>query len=203
MTTVTKDVVRDLLPIYLAGEASDDTKAVVEEFLAHDPELREQAAAQSANPLAQLSHTEGLESLELATLDRTRRLLNRKTWLFAFSLLFSLVPMSFEVKGGKIVHLLARDEPVAAIAWLVVALVGWAAYLGVCRQLSATGLQPQRTRTARFWWALTGALFGSSVMLIVWNWAGNAVWLRAIPPVSMFLALRLGEHWGQIERRAR
>jgi len=203
MTSVSKDVVRDLLPVYLAGEASNDTKVLVEDFLAHDPELRDQAAAQGANPLPPLSRPEGMESLEMATLDRTRRLLSRKTWLFASSLLLSLIPMSFEVKGGKIVYLVARDQPVAAIAWLVVALVGWIAYLSTCRQLSATGLQPSRKWGARFRWALTGTLFGTSIMLVVWNWAGNAVWLRAIPPVCMFIALRLGEHWRQIERRAR
>ena len=38
---VTKDMVRDLLPVYLAGEASADTRAVVEAFLAEDRELRE------------------------------------------------------------------------------------------------------------------------------------------------------------------
>jgi hypothetical protein len=203
MTSVTKDVVSDLLPVYLAGEASNDTKALVEEFLVRDPELRDQVAAHRTIPLPPVSRPEWLESLEMEALDRTRLLLSRKGWLLAFSLLFSLIPMSFEVKGGKIVYLLARDAPAAAIAWLVVALVGWVAYLDTCRQLSATGLQPSRGRRARFLWALTGTLLGSSVMLVVWNWAGNAVWLRAIPPVCMFVALRLGEHWRQIERRAR
>jgi hypothetical protein len=203
MTSVTKDVVSDLLPVYLAGEASNDTKALVEEFLAHNPELRDQVSAHRAYPLPSFIRPEVLESLEMTTLDRTRRLLNRKAWLLAFAMLFSLIPMSFEVKGGKIVYLLARDAPVAAIAWLVVALVGWVAYLDTCRQLSATGLQPSRGRRTRFLWALTGTLLGCSVMLVVWNWVGNAVWLRAIPPVCMFAALRLGEHWRQIERRAR
>jgi len=203
MTSVTKDVVRDLLPVYLAGEASDDTKTLVEEFLARDPELRDQVTSHRATPLPPLGRPEGLESLEMATLDRTRRLLSRKTWLFASSLLFSLIPMSFQVKGGKIVYLVARDQPVAAVAWLVVALVGWIAYLDTCRQLNSTGLQPSRRWGVRFRWALTGTLFGASIMLVMRNWTGDAVWLRAIPPACMLLALRLGEHWRQIERRAR
>ncbi len=46
---VTRDVVLDLLPLYLADEASSDTRALVESFLETDPELasivQQQAAA--------------------------------------------------------------------------------------------------------------------------------------------------------------
>ena len=40
---VTRDVVKDLLPIYLADEASADTRSIVEEWLRTDPELARQA----------------------------------------------------------------------------------------------------------------------------------------------------------------
>jgi hypothetical protein len=36
---VTRNVVLDLLPLYLAGEASPDTQALVKEHLEHDPDL--------------------------------------------------------------------------------------------------------------------------------------------------------------------
>jgi len=36
---VTRDVVYDLLPTYFAGEASEDTRALLEEFFASDPEF--------------------------------------------------------------------------------------------------------------------------------------------------------------------
>ena len=36
---VTKDVILDLLPLYSADEASADTRALVEEYLAAHPEL--------------------------------------------------------------------------------------------------------------------------------------------------------------------
>jgi hypothetical protein len=46
---VTRNVVFDLLPLYLADEASSDTRALVETFLETDPELasivQQQAAA--------------------------------------------------------------------------------------------------------------------------------------------------------------
>ena len=39
---VTKEVIIDLLPVYLAGEASLATRVLVEEFLAQDPELAQE-----------------------------------------------------------------------------------------------------------------------------------------------------------------
>jgi anti-sigma factor RsiW len=39
----TRDVIKDLLPLYLAGEASAASRALVEEHLDRDPELAEMA----------------------------------------------------------------------------------------------------------------------------------------------------------------
>jgi len=43
MKTVTKNVILDLLPLYLAGEVSEDTAAMVKEQLEANPELAEAA----------------------------------------------------------------------------------------------------------------------------------------------------------------
>ena len=40
---ITRDVVTDLLPLYVAGEASADTRALVEEYLLEDPGLQAEA----------------------------------------------------------------------------------------------------------------------------------------------------------------
>ena len=44
---ITRNVILDLLPLYLADEVSADTRAIVEEYLETDPELAE-LAKQSA-----------------------------------------------------------------------------------------------------------------------------------------------------------
>ena len=41
---ISKDVIRDLLAVYVAGEASADTRAIVESALAGDADLRSEAA---------------------------------------------------------------------------------------------------------------------------------------------------------------
>ncbi len=43
MKEVTKDVILDLLPLYLAGEVSEETAALVKKHLESDPELAETA----------------------------------------------------------------------------------------------------------------------------------------------------------------
>lgn len=36
---ITRNVIQDLLPLYLANEVSDDTRALVDAYLENDPEL--------------------------------------------------------------------------------------------------------------------------------------------------------------------
>ena len=45
---IERNVILDLLPLYLAGEASPDTQALVEQYLASDPELAETAELAAA-----------------------------------------------------------------------------------------------------------------------------------------------------------
>ena len=47
---VTREVIRDLWPLFEAGEASPDTRALVKEFLDNDPEFARQLRAQAAEP---------------------------------------------------------------------------------------------------------------------------------------------------------
>ena len=43
MSELTKEVVLDLLPLYLAGEVSPETSALVQKYLESDPEMAETA----------------------------------------------------------------------------------------------------------------------------------------------------------------
>lgn len=86
---VTRDVVVDLLPLYSAGEASADTRRLVEEFLQSDPELaravRDDASAELLAPVSLTFRPDH----EMKTLVKVRRALHRKDWPFFFALLFT------------------------------------------------------------------------------------------------------------------
>jgi anti-sigma factor RsiW len=47
---ITRDIVLDLLPLYLAGELSDDSRRVVEGYLKDDPKLSRQVEDLGAMP---------------------------------------------------------------------------------------------------------------------------------------------------------
>jgi hypothetical protein len=88
MTEITRDVVNDLWALYSSGEASEDTRKLVDEFLAGDPELARSLREAGGNPLAGClaplppSH-------ELRTLDRVKRRLRGYPWLRQLAILFS------------------------------------------------------------------------------------------------------------------
>lgn len=43
MKDITKNIILDLLPLYLAGEVSEDTAMLVKQYIESDPELAENA----------------------------------------------------------------------------------------------------------------------------------------------------------------
>jgi len=85
---VTREVILDLLPLYLAGEASPATRALVEEYLKQDSELAQRVREQSAADFATTTATPSPD-LELKSLRRTRALITWQKWLFAFAICFT------------------------------------------------------------------------------------------------------------------
>lgn len=75
----TRDIITDLLPLYFSGEASADTRALVEEFFAQDPDF-ERMARRLATGLNTLKAAApgGPEDLEKRALMRTRAELRGK-----------------------------------------------------------------------------------------------------------------------------
>ncbi len=52
---VTREVILDLLPVYLSGEASPATRALVEEFMKQDSELAQRIRLQGAENFAKVA----------------------------------------------------------------------------------------------------------------------------------------------------
>jgi anti-sigma factor RsiW len=86
--SIPKEVILDLLPVYLAGEASPATRAWLEEYLAQDPELADRVRRQRTE---NLDHTLPPlpPELELRALRRTRRMMTLLRWLFGLGMAFS------------------------------------------------------------------------------------------------------------------
>ncbi len=80
---IPKEVILDLLAVYLAGEASPATRAWLEQYLAEDPELADRVRRQGLESFNHSSQPPVRPELELRTLKRTRRLMTQLRWLFA------------------------------------------------------------------------------------------------------------------------
>jgi hypothetical protein len=126
---VTREVVTDLLPVYFSGEASGDTKALVEDYFQQDPDF-ERIARSAATPLETLRAAEPI----VAGPERKKRDLEsvflglrRRKWLFGVSLFLTLSPLSFEFNHDRIVSLMlpqalwhaAFDWSLAAVLWFL------------------------------------------------------------------------------------
>lgn len=136
---VTREVILDLLPVYLAGEASPDTRALVEEYLKQDAELAQSIRLQWSENLAKAAPSMLPPDLELKSLRRTRKLLGWQKWLFALGISFTVVSFTSEIsfQGGHIreFHFLIRDYPVEFGSCAALALVCWIGYYAIRRRL--------------------------------------------------------------------
>lgn len=75
---ITRDIILDLLPLYLAGELSDGSRTVVDAYLKDDPELSHQVedlGALPANEVPVPMHKE----LEMEAYRKVRRLMVLRT----------------------------------------------------------------------------------------------------------------------------
>ena len=137
---ITRQVIEDLLPVYAAGEASDDTVALVEEFLRQDPQLARAVAALRANPLPGLETALPPEQ-EKEALTMTKKLLRWRGTLMGAATFLSLLPMSFHFDDGRITWMFMQDMPRAAvIAVCLAAVASWGGFFYTTRKLRATGL---------------------------------------------------------------
>jgi len=136
---VTRDVIGDLLPLYVSGEVSRDTRALVERYLESDPELARAVAAARA---LELPTTPGPPPTgEKAALDATRQLLKTRTSPLAMAILFTALPFTFAFDASGITFLLIRDATKVGSAWLSTAAVLWGWHVDVRRRLRVSGLK--------------------------------------------------------------
>jgi len=131
-----RDVVRDLLPLYAAGEASADTVRLVEQAMAADPVLAAEADAfRRADPGA-VPGVSPSQDRDRAALARIRSVVRLRSLLMGFAIFLTLMPFSFLYGEGQLKLFALRDAPGMAIPALVGGGVCWVAYAMLGRRLA-------------------------------------------------------------------
>jgi hypothetical protein len=69
---ISRNVIMDLLPVYLAGEASEDTRVLIEEYLQTDQALARMVAESDKTPFTVNVSTPINKETEMATLEKTQ-----------------------------------------------------------------------------------------------------------------------------------
>jgi hypothetical protein len=142
--TVSRDVILDLLPVYLAGEGSPATRELVEAFLKEDPELAQRVRLQWAENFRRIAPSTLPPELELKALSRTRALLGWQKWCFALAIMFTAFSLSFQFsfEHGRLTEFrpLLFVYPGTFGVCLGLAIALWAAYIAIRRRLRSSAL---------------------------------------------------------------
>ena len=133
-TAVHPDVIRDLAPLYAAGEASPATAALVEAALAGDPALAREV--DGLRRAVRLAATLGPPAdLEARALGEVRRAVRRRSWALALAIFFTALPLSFVFEHGQVTYFMLRDATPVAVVALAVGLAGWVWYARLGRRV--------------------------------------------------------------------
>ena len=139
---VTDDVIRDLLVICEAGEASADTRRLVEAYLvAHPeftPETRRPSDALAAASGRAISGVSLASQVERTALARTKHLLRMRSLVMAAGIFFTILPASFVFDGAGIHWAYWPAHPVVGSASWAVGVAAWIYYFALGRRLGGT-----------------------------------------------------------------
>ena len=90
---ITRDVILDLLPLYLADEVSADTRALVEEYLETDPKLANLAQQSTAIGLPEDVPIPLTKEDKMEAYKEAKRLLFRRIVILAVVISFMLLAL--------------------------------------------------------------------------------------------------------------
>ena len=123
MTSVTRDVISDLWPLYLSDDLSADARRLVDDFLDGDPELARTLREAVPDPLRAVAPPRLPPDHELSTLQRVKRRLWGYTGLLQFAMTFSVLAF------GRIVADTSWDvSPRNFIITAAIAVAFWVAF---------------------------------------------------------------------------
>lgn len=127
---ITQDVITDLLPVYFSGEASSETRALVESFFREHPDF-EKLARRSVK--VQLPVQSAAANGEKEVLRRVQRKIRRHGTLLGMAITLTLIPLTTAVSTDDHGHshllwFMPRDYPIGAAILFAAATVLWTLY---------------------------------------------------------------------------
>jgi hypothetical protein len=126
----------DLATLYAAGEASAETRALVEAHAREDATFAVRLRSAGAAPA--LPEPPAPDAA-LETVRRVREFLRLRTLFFAGAVFFTLLPLAFVFRNGQVTFLLL-NEPALRNAFWSIAVASWVAWWVMNRKVTQAGL---------------------------------------------------------------
>jgi hypothetical protein len=123
---VTKNVINDLMPLYIEKECSADSRTLVEEYFKHHPEDAAELKQPLQTPLPESGRSLP-NSEEMLALKKARRLVRLQSWILGLAIFFSLSPFSILHSRGRTYWLLI-EAPLIALCYGALGVGCWIAY---------------------------------------------------------------------------
>lgn len=139
----TENIIIDLLPLYLEGEASTDSVNMIEQYFAEHPEFANRAQNFKLNSINTADPALITEEDEMQDLKKTKRVLKLRSFIFGLAIFFSAIPFTFgDVSWAQEegVHWLWKNYPEGALICGFIALILWGAYAWLHKRLKVVGL---------------------------------------------------------------
>jgi hypothetical protein len=136
---IPKAVILDLLPAYLAGEASPETVALVDEYLKTDLVLAWRVQSKFTENLSNRNLSQVPAELELVSIRRTKQLIRSQVRILVSALTFTFVAvgaaMILSEWRMKPLHLLLQSYPFLIGVAPALAIACWIGYFWTKRRL--------------------------------------------------------------------
>lgn len=96
---ISRNVIMDLLPVYLAGECSEDTRVLIEEYLQSDKELTQMVNESKKIPFAENIKIPINNETEMASLRKAQAMIHRTILFAAGVILLVCISLMLVVAG--------------------------------------------------------------------------------------------------------
>lgn len=133
---ITRDVILDLWPVYEAGEASADTRALVEAFLEEDPEFARLVREERRDLMSQNESIALPPDREVEALRATQTLLKRRMQFLALGLALPLLAAMYRFPAW----LRWGDWEVGRLVLITIGVAGWVGFWRTHQRLRVKGL---------------------------------------------------------------
>lgn len=159
---ITRDVMTDMLSVYFSGEASEDTKRLMEEYFRANPDF-ERIARRAVTPLEELRGAALAPSAaerEKQDLEWVREELLRRRLAYALAFLFTLAPLMSIYRDGHLVWRAVFSD-VTFFCWGIAPLFWFQSFTRLARRTTAM--------ISSIYLALLGFVFAFHLFLPGWQ----------------------------------